>query len=238
MMHGWWSRAYLRRTKWRVPHMGAALSPQNANHYDGMAGGEWWILSQSRRSALFARSSSAYTRRPAVTVGKGGGKNLGVCATWSSDVTACKIPSNGDGRSVSADERSTQRVQTKSSSTSTGVDHRNRAMRGRTRLEEGCVDIICNSTRQKGLPGSRRPVKKASFGCLDAHAYKELWVDERQLDHLAHLADLLIEAAYARVRGSIGLLSLHVEDNRVDLSGQRSHDGECRHVQRDTSTLN
>ena len=104
-------------------------------------------------------------------------------------------------------------------------------------LEEGRVDVVGDRAREQRLARPWRAVEEHALGRLDADALEELRVDERELDHLAQLADLLVEAADGRVLHVARVLGLHVEHHRVDLARQLPHDRQRRHVERDARAL-
>ena len=78
--------------------------------------------------------------------------------------------------------------------------------------------------RQRGGSAHRRSVEQHALGRVDAELDKALGVQQRQLDHLAQLFELLLLAADVGVR-AVGLLfDLHHGDRRVDLGRQRNLD--------------
>ena len=82
-----------------------------------------------------------------------------------------------------------------------------------------------------------RVASSLTLGRLDANALEELGVDEGQLNHLAQLADLLVQAAHVGVLDVARVLCLHRVHGRVDLARQVPHDRERRHVERDARAL-
>ena len=66
-----------------------------------------------------------------------------------------------------------------------------------------------------------------------AHAQEQLGVDERELDDLADLADLLLQAADLAVGDLARVLVRHVVHERVDFARQVAHDRERGHVEGD-----
>jgi hypothetical protein len=60
---------------------------------------------------------------------------------------------------------------------------------------------------------------------------KQLWVEQRELNDLAQLANLLPETADTGKRRSSWVLERHAVDKRVDLPRQDAHDRQGRHVE-------
>jgi len=82
------------------------------------------------------------------------------------------------------------------------------------------VDVGGNRLCQQGLAGARRAVEEHALGRLDADPQEQLRVEQRELDDLANLADLLAQAADRVVRHVAGVLDRHVVHERVDLARQ------------------
>lgn len=89
-------------------------------------------------------------------------------------------------------------------------------------LEELGVDVGGHCTGQQRLAGAGRPVEQTALGRLDADAEEELGVLQRQLNHLAQLADLLAEAADSRVRHVAGVLLRHLVHDGIHLARQHA----------------
>ncbi|GMS82430.1 hypothetical protein PENTCL1PPCAC_4605, partial [Pristionchus entomophagus] len=108
---------------------------------------------------------------------------------------------------------------------------------GRDNLHEVAVQLGGDCTRQQRLARARRSVQQAALGRGDADALEQLWVEQRKLDDLSELSDLLGETSHISVRNVAGVFVGHFVDERVHLAGQLPHDGERRHVECDTSAL-
>eukprot|EP00961_Rhodomonas_salina_P185742 2507827-Rhodomonas_salina.3 len=70
--------------------------------------------------------------------------------------------------------------------------------RGRHHLEEGGLDVAGDGTRKQRLPRARRTEEEHSLGRVDSDARKEVRVDQRKLNHLADLPDLIAQATDVR----------------------------------------
>jgi len=51
-------------------------------------------------------------------------------------------------------------------------------------LEEVGIKLWCDRPGEECLASARRPVQQAALGRGDAHALKQLWVHQRQLNNL------------------------------------------------------
>mmetsp|Transcript_28829 Transcript_28829/g.81222 ORF Transcript_28829/g.81222 Transcript_28829/m.81222 type:complete len:254 (-) Transcript_28829:479-1240(-) len=85
-------------------------------------------------------------------------------------------------------------------------------------LEEVGLDVGCNGTGKQGLPGARRPVKQDTLWRLDAYAEEQLRIDERELNALTELSDLLAKTTDGAVVHLSGVLLKHVVYHGINLS--------------------
>mmetsp|Transcript_45758 Transcript_45758/g.115181 ORF Transcript_45758/g.115181 Transcript_45758/m.115181 type:complete len:256 (+) Transcript_45758:258-1025(+) len=106
----------------------------------------------------------------------------------------------------------------------------------RDNLEKGGIDIACQSTSHQSFSGTRRTIQKHTLRRLDTNTLEELRGGERQFDYLTQFVHLLIETANGRIADSTRILTEHVEYHRIDLSRESSHNGQCGHVESDTSS--
>mmetsp|Transcript_31962 Transcript_31962/g.77567 ORF Transcript_31962/g.77567 Transcript_31962/m.77567 type:complete len:375 (+) Transcript_31962:287-1411(+) len=109
--------------------------------------------------------------------------------------------------------------------------------RGGHHLKEGGVDVVGDRTCEECLASARRTVEQHPLRRLDPHSLEELRVDQRQLDHLSELSDLLVEPSDGRVGHVAWVLVHHVVHRGVDLARERAHDGQRGHVERDAGAL-
>ena len=92
-------------------------------------------------------------------------------------------------------------------------------------FEEAAVQLAGDGASQQSFAGAGRTVEQAAFGRRDADTQEQLGVEERQLDDLAQLSDLLLEAADLGVAHIARILVRHVVDERIDLARQIAHYG-------------
>lgn len=122
-------------------------------------------------------------------------------------------------------------------------------------LEEMCVNVLRHTSSQKRLAGSWRTVQQHALWGLDSNAQEtastkinasstsgarggevQVRVDERQLDDLSKLPDLLTETTNIVVGDLSRIFIKHIVDLRVDLTRQETHYGQRRHVQGHSET--
>ena len=101
-------------------------------------------------------------------------------------------------------------------------------------LEEAAVELTGDRTCQQRLAGAGRSVEQTSLGRCDADTQEELGIEQRKLDDLAQLADLLLETSDFGVAHVARILVRHVVDERIDLAWQIAHNSERGHVECDT----
>eukprot|EP00047_Mylnosiga_fluctuans_P002620 m.225234 g.225234 ORF g.225234 m.225234 type:complete len:387 (+) comp11232_c0_seq1:43-1203(+) len=107
--------------------------------------------------------------------------------------------------------------------------------RTRDHFQEVCINVRRDGTGKQSLSGAGRAVEQAALGRLDADTLEQLRIPQRQLNDFTQLANLLCETTDFVVGHVAGVLVRHVVDKRVDLAGERAHDGERGHVQRNAS---
>ena len=74
---------------------------------------------------------------------------------------------------------------------------------GAGNVEELRVAFVGDGPRQPRLAGSGRAVEQHALGRIDAEALEQLWVAQRQLDHLAQRVDRVLHSAKI-VIGDVG----------------------------------
>ena len=87
-------------------------------------------------------------------------------------------------------------------------------------LEEVGVKLTSHCPGQKSFTSARRPVQQTALGGDNANSLEQLRVEERQLDHLPQLSDLLAQTSDVGVGHVSRVLVTHVVDQRVNLPGQ------------------
>jgi hypothetical protein len=65
--------------------------------------------------------------------------------------------------------------------------------------QEGGRCLVGHGLGQERLSGARRAVEDDALGRLDAHLLVKLWMQQRQLDRLAHFLNLLLQATDIRI---------------------------------------